>query len=111
MFRDNLLILGCQLNKFKRLQVSMGRPHREEDDCPIPHRSTSNVEDDLDLDALVQRVGQVQQSPGDRELVKLGGELALVLEAHKGQHRPSEFDARRAHYASRWQSLRHAASV
>ena len=58
-----------EVDKFKRLKVAFGRPHRKQHPRFGSHGVFSNMEDDFDLDSFVQGRLQMQQPTGNRELV------------------------------------------
>ena len=62
-------IFFAEIGKCKGLKITLRRPHWKQHLGLASHRAVTYVENHFYLDSLIQRLLQVQQPAGDRQLV------------------------------------------
>src|SRR5580692_1655402 len=65
--------------EFEGLKIALCRPHGKQHACLAAHRAFAHVKDYSNLDPLIQRRLQMQQSTRDRELVQSSSSLPSVF--------------------------------
>jgi hypothetical protein len=108
---QTLTILFGQINKAKRLQASLSRPHRKHHSRFAPDCCTAEVKQNRHADRFVQWVFERQQSSINRKLIHAAANLAAVLEQHQHKNGAPKLDSQAPvflrHGAGRW----HSASI
>src|SRR4051794_12186870 len=87
---EQLPVVFVEVSEFERLQITLCCPHRKKHGRMGADRCRY-VKNDLDFDAFIDRLRHMQQPPGRRQLMKLGGNLAAVLEPNQYQHGTCQF--------------------
>jgi hypothetical protein len=87
-----LAVFFFEVGEFKRLEITLGGPHRKQDDSFAPYAAITDVKQHFYLDSFIQRFLEMKKAAGKRELVQACVNLPAIVQPQQSQNGPGELN-------------------